>query len=61
MCHNGYIMARIKEEDLRLNIIVNGDKGHKKLLELQQQISATTNEVVRLKAKRDNLNESMPS
>ena len=55
------MMAKIREEDLRLNIIVNGDKGQKKLLELQRQISATTNEVVRLKAKRDNLNESMPS
>ena len=36
MCHNGYIMARIKEEDLRLNIIVNGDKGRSEILSLNK-------------------------
>ena len=38
MYRNGYIMARIKEEDLRLNIIVNGDKGRSEILSLNKTI-----------------------
>ena len=55
MCHNGYIMARIKEEDLRLNIIVNGDKGRSEILSLNKTIddaksklNAVTNELKQL-------------
>lgn len=35
-------MARIKEEDLRLNIIVNGDNGRKEMLDLKDSISAAS-------------------
>ena len=33
---------RITDEDLRLNLIVNGDGGRKQLLELERQINNTT-------------------
>lgn len=58
MCHNGYIMARIKEEDLRLNIIVNGDKGRSEILSLNKTIddaksklNAVTKELKQLNGK----------
>ncbi len=35
-------MARIKEEDLRLNIIVNGDNGRKEMLDLKDSINAAS-------------------
>lgn len=35
-------MARIKEEELRLNIIVNGDNGRKEMLDLKDSISAAS-------------------
>ena len=57
-CHNGYIMARIKEEDLRLNIIVNGDKGRSEILSLNKTIddaksklNAVTKELKQLNGK----------
>lgn len=34
---------KIQEEDLRLNIIVNGDKGRKEILDLENKISDITN------------------
>ena len=34
-------MARIKEEDLRLNIIVNGDKGRSEMLSINKTIAET--------------------
>ena len=33
---------RITDEDLRLNLIINGDGGRKQLLELERQINNTT-------------------
>ena len=33
-------MARIKEEDIRLNIIINGDNGRKEMLELEKSIKS---------------------
>lgn len=42
LCHKLSDMARIKEEDLRLNIIVNGDKGRKEMLDLRNSISAAS-------------------
>ena len=33
---------RITDEDLRLNLIVNGDGGRKEMLELERQINNTT-------------------
>ncbi len=43
MCHKslGIMAKRITDEDLRLNLIVNGDGGRKQLLELERQISST--------------------
>ena len=35
--------SRLKEEDLRLNIIVNGDKGRKEILDLEIAIVSLTN------------------
>lgn len=51
-------MAKIKEEDLRLNIIVNGDKGQKKLLELRDHITAYTTKVKQLRLEREALDKS---
>lgn len=53
-------MAKIKEESLQLNIIINGDQGQKKLLELNQKISETTDAISKLKEAKDNINKSMP-
>ena len=41
LCHNLIVMARIKEEDLRLNIIVNGDKGRSEMLSINKTIAET--------------------
>ena len=41
LCHNLIVMARIKEEDLRLNIIVNGDKGRSEMLSINKTIAKT--------------------
>ena len=38
-------MARIKEEDLRLNVIVNGDVGRKKIMELEQAVTSSNNRI----------------
>lgn len=38
MCHNHKVMAKIKSEDLRLNIIVNGDAGRKKINDLTKSM-----------------------
>lgn len=40
LCHKSYkIMAkRITDEDLRLNLIINGDGGKKEMLELERQM-----------------------
>ena len=35
-------MAKIKSEDLRLNIIVNGDAGRKEILDTEKEISKLT-------------------
>lgn len=35
-------MAKIKDEDLRLNIIINGDNGRKEILDLEKSIKDTT-------------------
>ena len=34
-------MAKIKEEDLRLNIIVNSDKGRSEMLSINKTIAET--------------------
>ena len=39
LCHNTNIMARIKSEDLRLNIIVGGNNARKELQDLQKSIN----------------------
>lgn len=38
-------MAKIKEEDLRLNVIVNGDSGRKKIMELEQAVASSNNRI----------------
>ena len=48
-------MARLKEEDLRLNIIVNGDSTRKKLGELKESISQAKAEVSALEKERKKL------
>ena len=48
-------MAKIKSEDLRLNIIVNGDAGRKAILDTQKEISNLEGELAKLKkAEGDN-------
>jgi len=45
-------MARIKEEDLRLNLIINGDETRKRMSDLKQTITDTTNALSRLEKER---------
>lgn len=48
-------MAKIKSEDLRLNIIVNGDAGRKAILDTQKEISNLEGSLAKLKkAEGDN-------
>ena len=42
-------MAKIKSEDLRLNIIVNGDAGRKEILDTEKEISKLESEIKSLK------------
>ena len=43
MCYKEALMAKtIRDEDLRLNIIVNGEKGRKELLESEKEIKRLT-------------------
>ena len=48
-------MARLKEEDLRLNIIVNGDSARKKMGELKESLSQAKAEVAALEKERKKL------
>ena len=45
-------MARIKEEDLRLNLIINGDETRKKMSELKSTITDTTKKLTDLEKER---------
>ena len=48
-------MAKIKSEDLRLNIIVNGDAGRKAILDTQKEVSNLEGALAKLKkTERDN-------
>ncbi len=48
-------MAKLKSEDLRLNIIVNGDAGRKEILDTQKSISSLESQLKSLKkAEGDN-------
>ncbi len=48
-------MAKLKSEDLRLNIIVNGDSGRKEILDTQKSISSLESQLKSLKkAEGDN-------
>lgn len=42
--------SRLKEEDLRLNIIVNGDKGRKEILDLETAVKGAEQSLKRLRA-----------
>ena len=42
--------SRLKEEDLRLNIIVNGDKGRKEILDLETAIKDTEQSLKKLRS-----------
>ena len=42
-------MAKIKSEDLRLNIIVNGDAGLKEILDTEKEFSKLESEIKSLK------------
>lgn len=48
-------MARLKEEDLRLNIIINGDSARKKLGDLKEAMSETKAMVAALEKERKKL------
>ena len=48
-------MARLKEEDLRLNIIINGDSARKKLGDLKEAMSKTKATVAALEKEREKL------
>ena len=46
MCHKSNVMAgKIRNEDLQLNIIVNGDAGRKRILELEQTMRDTESSI----------------
>lgn len=45
----------IKEEDLRLNIIVNGDAGRKQILDLESSVTQLTEKVKKQKTELENL------
>ena len=45
----------IKEEDLRLNIIVNGDAGRKQILDLEYSVTQLTEKVKKQKTELENL------
>ena len=47
----------IKEEDLRLNIIVNGDAGRKQILDLEYSVTQLTEKVKKQKAELKDLEE----
>ena len=51
-------MARIKEEDLRLNLIIGGDDTRKKMSELRGELSQTKTSLVALEKERAKLNKS---
>ena len=48
-------MAKIKEESLRLNIIINGDNARKQMAEYEKVLDDLTKEQKRLKEMRDRL------
>lgn len=48
-------MAKIKEESLRLNIIINGDNARKQMAEYEKVLDGLTKEHKRLKEMRDRL------
>lgn len=52
MCHNRTYMARIKEEDLRLNILINGDKARSAIAELSDEISKQKKQISALEKER---------
>ncbi len=45
----------IKEEDLRLNIIVNGDAGRKQILDLEYSVTQLTDKIKKQKTELENL------
>lgn len=47
----------IKEEDLRLNIIVNGDAGRKQILDLEYSVTELTDKVKKQKKELKDLEE----
>ena len=51
-------MARIKEEDLRLNLIIGGDDTRKKMSELRGELSQTKTSLVALEKERAKLSKS---
>lgn len=46
-------MAKIKEENLRMNLIINGDKAKKEMMEMNDKIRESTAAVKKLTAERD--------
>ena len=48
-------MAKLKEEDLRLNIVVNGDNGRKRILDLERAIDEATVSVRAMKKEQEML------
>lgn len=51
-------MARIKEEDLHLNLIIGGDDTRKKTSELRGELSQTKTSLVALEKERAKLSKS---
>ena len=51
-------MARIKEEDLRLNIVVNGDAGRKQMLELKNSIAGAEQKLKALQTRQKQMNDT---
>lgn len=47
----------IKEEDLRLNIIVNGDAGRKQILDLEYSVTQLTDKIKKQKTELKDLEE----
>lgn len=48
-------MPKLKEEDLRLNLIINGDEARKKLGDINNQIAETKNTITQLEKERKKL------
>ena len=48
-------MAKIKEESLRLNIIINGDKARKQIADYEKGLDVLTRAQKRLTETRDRL------